>query len=351
MRRDRDDPRQSRGTLPGLDPRRLVRLMEESITACELDLSGLVVLTEAATGPYMVTPILAAMAGATRVHALTRTTRYGSAEEVEAQTLAVASLAGVAQRIDVTTHKTEEIVASADIVTNSGHVRPIDASMIGWMKTAAVIPLMYEAWELRPGDLDLAACHERGILVAGTNERHPAVDVFGYLGVMAIKLLLDAGVAVYDSMILLLCDNPFAPFIVRGLEGAGARVTLQSALSEDDRGNFDAVVVAIQPGAEAVLGAQALPVLSRWPGVVVAQFWGDIDRGALEGAGIPFWPSTPPDPGHMGVLPSQVGPEPIVRLQAGGLKVGQLLTRSRSAVDTDGFEEGGFVQLVPPGSS
>ena len=335
---------------PGLNPRRLIRLMEQSIDACRLDLSGLVVLTEAATGPYMVTPILAGMAGAANVHALTRTTHYGTAEEIEARTLALASLAGVADRIEVTTHKTEERVASADIVTNSGHVRPIDASMIRWMKRTAVIPVMYETWELRPGDLDLLACRERGILVAGTNERHPAVNAFAYLGIMAVKLLLDAGVAVYDSTILLLCDNPFAPFVARGLEGAGARVTLRSALSGNARGSYDAVVVALHPQAEPVLGAPALSVLSRWPGVVVAQFWGDIDRAALEGAGIPFWPTSSPAPGHMGVLPSHVGPEPVVRLQAGGLKVGELLARSRGAPDTAEFEEGGFVQLVPPAS-
>jgi len=30
----------------------------------------------------------------------------------------------------------------------------------------------------------------------------------------------------------------------------------------------------------------------------------------------------------MGVLPSDVGPEPVVRLQCGGLKVGEALLRS-----------------------
>jgi hypothetical protein len=29
----------------------------------------------------------------------------------------------------------------------------------------------------------------------------------------------------------------------------------------------------------------------------------------------------------MGILPSAVGPEPIIRLQAGGLKVGQVLAQ------------------------
>ena len=51
---------------PGLNPQRLVRLMREAVERCELDLSGKVILTEAATGAYVVTPVLAAMADAER---------------------------------------------------------------------------------------------------------------------------------------------------------------------------------------------------------------------------------------------------------------------------------------------
>src|SRR5690606_1365873 len=57
-------------------PRRLVPLMRAAIARCRLDLSGLTVLTEAASGAYVVTPVLAALAGAARVIAVTRTTRY-----------------------------------------------------------------------------------------------------------------------------------------------------------------------------------------------------------------------------------------------------------------------------------
>ena len=64
---------------------------------------------------------------------------------------------------------------AADIVTNSGHVRPIDARIAGWMRPDAVVPLMFEAWEIDMGrdDVDLAALRDRGIRYAGTNERHP----------------------------------------------------------------------------------------------------------------------------------------------------------------------------------
>jgi hypothetical protein len=52
---------------PGLNPARLAALMSEAVARCRLDLQGAVVLTEAASGPYVVTPVLAAVAGATKV--------------------------------------------------------------------------------------------------------------------------------------------------------------------------------------------------------------------------------------------------------------------------------------------
>jgi len=205
---------------PGLHPRRLATLAQDAVERCRLDLSGEVVLTEAATGAYVVTPVLAALAGAERVFAVTRSTRYGTVEQVTEQTMELAHLLGVAGRLEMIAEVSRDIVSQADVITNSGHVRPIDAAFVSWMKPTAVLPLIYEAWELRPEDVDVEACERRGILVAGTNERHPAVDVFSYLGIMAVELLLDAGVAVYGSRVLSLCDNAFSPFIERGLAGA-----------------------------------------------------------------------------------------------------------------------------------
>ena len=113
---------------------------------------------------------------------------------------------------------------------------------------------MYEAWELRTDDVDLATCRQRGILVGGTNERHPAVDVFSFLGIAAAKLLIDAGVAVYTSSILLLCDNPFGPFIEHGLVSTGANVDMLKSLSAATGGRiYDAILVALKPRPEPVL--------------------------------------------------------------------------------------------------
>ena len=312
---------------PGLDPRRLAALIEAAVERCRLDLTGKVVLTEAACGPYVVTPILAACAGAEHVYATTKSTAHGTVEEVFAQTFEVAQLVGVQDRIEIVSGRSPAIVAQADIITNSGHVRPIDREMIGWMKPSAVVSLMYEAWEFRSGDVDLDACRERRIRVGATNERHPDIDMFSFLGPMAVKLLFDAHVAVYRSSILLLCDNPFSGFILSGLQHAGATVDVAESVAAAPEKRYDAIVVALQPRDQPVVSAADAHLIScNWPGAVVGQFWGDIDRVALDALDVPLWPEMSPHAGHMAILPSAIGPEPVIRLQAGGLKVGELLS-------------------------
>lgn len=325
---------------PGLRPTRLAHLIERSVDRMTLDLSGSTVVTEAATGAYVVTPVIAAVAGADRVIAVTRATRFGSVDDVEAETRQLADLFGVFDRIDVRDERpSDQIVQAADLVTNSGHVRPIDASVASWMRPDAVVSLMFEAWEIDLGrdDVDLDALRQAGIRFAGTNERHPAVDVFSYLGPMAVKLLADAAISTYDAHLLLLCDNPFMPYLRAGLEDSGADVVVGDRFDPDlvnDR--LDAVVVALQPGDDPVIAKSEIATIAeRAPAAVVAQFWGDVPRDWCAEAGVPCAPAADPGTGHMGVLPSAVGPEPIVRLQAGGLKVGELLLRSETAWSDD----------------
>jgi len=329
---------------PGLDPRRLIRLMSAAIDRCGLDLSGLTVLTEAASGAYVVTPVLAAMAGAD-VYALAAGTAYASSGEIRRLTSRLARLGAVTDRIELVAGKDPAVVGAADIVTNSGQVRPLDAAMIGLMKPSSVISLMYESWEFREADVDLAACRARGIMVGGTNERHPGVDVFSFLGQMAVMQLHEAGIPVRGCELLLLCDNSFAAFIHHDLERAGADVTLAAGLTADALSpRCDGVVLALQPRAEPVFTAGDAELLGRTaPGAVLVQYWGDADRAALSAAGVPVWPPRPPRAGHMGVLPSAVGPEPIVRLQAGGLKAGQVLARG---LDEAAAEDLAYVQVL-----
>jgi len=320
---------------PGFHPQRLDRLMREAVAACALRLDGRRVITEAATGAYVVTPVLAALAGAT-VQAFTRSTRHGTVEEVATATHALAALAGVASRVEIVADRAALRFEEADVVTNAGHLRPLDSSMIDRLRPGAALPLMFEDWEFRAADLDLQACRRRGVLVAGTNERHPAVDVFSFLGAMALKLLFDAGIAVYRSRLVLLCDNAFSPYIASTLERLAGELAV-SARPAAPPFSPDAVLVATSPVSSAAEAtALSEQIAQAYAGAAVVQYWGDLDRRVLEARGIPFWPPEAPALGHMAVLPGDIGPEAIVRLQAGGLKVAEVLLKpagERTAAD------------------
>lgn len=300
------------------------------IEALKLDLAGLTVVTEAATGAYACTPVIAAMAGAERVHAIGRASaRYGSVADAERAVMTLAERAGVAGRIQVSGQIRDGVLEGCDILTNSGALRPITRTKIGRLPRDAVIALMFEAWEFRATDLDLAACRKRGIRVAAVNECHPDVAVFPYLGPLAVRLLTETGLPVPGLQVAVLCDNPFAPYIRAGLEAAGATCSLFPGTDAMQGGEWDAVLVALDPARNVPLGRRALTRLAALaPNARIAQFWGDIDRRVARHLGLgPIWPVSEPAPGHMGLLLNSLGHEPIVRLQTGGLRAAAILRR------------------------
>ena len=299
------------------------------IAALKLDLTGLRVVTEAATGAYACTAVIAAMAGAAQVVCTARdTARYGRFEDAAAATLALARQAGVDGRLDIRPMIGPEVFRQCDILTNSGHLRPITAEVIDLLPAQAVIALMFEAWEFRPADLDLAACRARSIRIAAVNERHPDVGVFPLLGPLAVRQLQDAALRVAGARIALVCDTPFAPHIVAGLQAAGVDVAAVARLQDLQPGRHDAAVIALDPQHNPPLEADDLALLGRAaPGGLVAQFWGDIAPEARRTSPVRIWPPEPPGKGHMGILLNALGHDPIVRLQAGGLRAAEIVRR------------------------
>lgn len=304
--------------------------MRRRIADLLLDLTGLNVVTEAATGAYACTAVIAAMAGAASVRAVAKDTRqHGSYEDAVAATLRLGQGAGVADRVSFSRAATPDILANCDILTNSGRLRPISRDMIEQLPPTAVIGLMFEAWEFREADLDLAACRARGIRIAAVNERHPDIGVFPFLGPLCVRLLGDAGVPLASSRVALLCENAFAPFILQGLTFARCSASRFDCAAAMPPADWDVVVVALDPGRNAPLGNAdfaRLAVVAR--GARIAQFWGDIDRAAAARHGFTgIIPAIEPDKGHMGILLGALGPEPIIRLQAGGLKAAEFVRR------------------------
>ena len=327
---------------PGFRPERLVALARERIAEMRLDLRGRTVLTEAATGVYVVTPVIAALAGAKRVFALARDSRHGSASDAIVWLHHVAEIAGVAPLISIVDALPQAALGQVDLVTNSGHLRPIAQPLIDALPEHAVIALMFEAWERRDADIDYAACARRGLAVVGVNERHDTVDVFSYLGPLAVRLLHDAGVAVYRSRIALVCDNEFGTSLLTGLVGQGALVAQARSVRDLPPQPYEAVLVALRPaeGHDRLDAEDAQWLAAVAPQAIVAQFWGDVDRESLAAAGLQVWPPDPPAPGHMAILLSAIGPEPVVRLQAGGLKAAEIVLHGAER------DEPQFAQLV-----
>jgi hypothetical protein len=327
---------------PGFSPIRMVSLMKRSIAATKLDLSSVNILTEAASGAYGATPVIAALAGAQQVYALVRPSRYGSVSQIREWIGELASEAGVTDRIELIEDISTDLVGKVDIVTNSGHLRPITADLIDYLPASAVIALMFEAWELRTGDIDLDACSRRGIPIVGINERHPQIDVFSFLGPLCVKELHDSGIPVCRDTIALVCDNDFSEYIASGLRAQGSHVEIFADAQAVYSHEWDAVVIALHPQPHARIGqAECRHLASMLPkSAVTVQFWGDVDRDAATAHGMMVWPPQPPSAGHMAVLLSDIGPEPVVRLQTGGLRAAEWIWRGNAEI------EDGFAQVV-----
>lgn len=325
------------------DMRRVEALMRHSIRVFSLDLGKFVVLTEAASGFYALTPLIAALAGAKTVLALTRDSRYGSAAEVKQYTMELAKHWGVENRLVVLDSREDPRVGQADIVTNLGFVRPLDATLIARLKSTAVVPLMWETWEYRPSDLDLDAARSKGLCVLGTNEHHETLRTFDYIGHLALKMLYEVQVEVFGSRIAVLGRGEFAAIVANLLEQVGARVRRVS--TEEEHAPAPEAVEKVVSDAEALIvvdheskgmliGGEGAPVsstaLASWsPGVVVVHICGGVDRKGLVNAGIRCWPEAFAPVGSMSVTTEYLGPRPLVDLHSAGLKVGEMLALER----------------------
>ena len=327
----------------------LIDKLIRQVNALQLDLNGKTILTEAATGPYIVTPVLAAIAGA-KVFAYSKTTRFGKVEEVFDGTRKLVETFG---EFPLDIHFIEkispEIIEQADMITNSGHLRPLNGSMLSHAKDGLVIPLMYEAWEWRDADMDIQYIKKRGFKIGATNERHPDVDVFNYLGDMALKQIFDAGICPYNNKFILLCNNDFGPFIAKVLAAVCDGLAVIDKDENKQHYNPDQVdwigsfpdfnIPATYKDAEAVIFT-AYPFDYNWIGdntpvqvqqiqsclsdPYILRYAGDVDTAVLKNNRIRFFPQEVTS-GHMGILPSAIGYDPIIRLQSGGLKAGEAL--------------------------
>ncbi len=321
---------------------RIFRIIQEDLKKFNLNLVGLKVLTEAATGYFALTPIIAALAGAERVFALTKDSEFGSVKNVTETVLSLAKKCNVGQKIEILLSRNDETIGQADIVTNLGFVRPIDKQFISRLKETVVIPLMWESWEFREEDLDIVECKRRGIPVMGTNEHVPELDTFNYVGPLAVKLAFELEIEVNHSNVIVVGSGAFGESTIKSFKQLGANVTNVQAnkgdrLDDDwvlqDIAKSDLLVFVESASREMLLGECGQLSFKRLlqvnPSISIVHVAGYIDANAVELASIPHRPRKIAKVGHMSATVDYLGPKPLIDLHIAGLKVGEAMAKAR----------------------
>jgi hypothetical protein len=328
---------------PGLQ---ILRLIRREIERARLDLKGLRVLTEASVGYRRVTPVIAALAGADEVFAVSRDSVAASRKEAEEQTGYLAGLARVEARVRLLPTRLQAPLDTIDIVTDLPGVRPVDESVIRNVAESAAVSLMRGVAHWRPADVDVATCRRHGVAVAGQDEE--ALGLLRYPPLAVLSTLLDLGVEVSGSTVIVAGDSPTVPYVVRALTQQGARcfvasfesagrVNLYGGEKAGDTLADDGVIGRL-PEADALVLCPAGPVArsigpgapvdaarlaTAAPHLAVVGLEAESDLRALAPAVLRCRSAGGPD-GVFDLLP-----QAVIAQHVAGLKVAEVMTRAR----------------------
>ncbi len=324
----------------------VIRLARRAIERARLDLTGLRVLTEASVGYRRVTPVIAALAGADAVFAVGRDGVQASRKQAEEQTAYLAALARVDDRIMLLSTRLQAPLDTIDVVTDLPGVRPVDESILRTVAESAAVTLMRGTAHWSAANVDVATCRRRGIAVAGVDEE--AVGLYRYLPLEILAGLLDLGVEVAGSTLVVAGAGAGYAYVVQALGRLGARVLVAAPDTAGRIGLYggerigetlgdesvvgrlaeaDALVLCPGPGGERWVGPGAVVDAARLaaaaPHLAVAGFRAEADLRTLATAGLHCRPA-----GDTRDL-FDLLPQPLVALHAAGLKVGEVMARAR----------------------
>ena len=205
--------------------------------------------------------------------------------------------------------------------------------MIAHLKPTAVLPLMWETWEFREADLDLAECRRVGIMVLGTNEREVRLDLFTYVGYLAVKLAFELEIEIYRSKVVVIGSGLFGESSARVFDkleadikyinfSVGASLQIESAKSTLRDADLVVLVEHHSPtcliGSEGQITVDELLALS--PHLSIVHIAGNINREEINGAAIPCIPQQSAAPGYMSVTTDYLGPKPVIALHTAGIE-------------------------------
>jgi hypothetical protein len=314
---------------------RELSIIKRCILEQDLSLKGKIVLTEVGTNGYLYTPIIPLLAGASKVIAWANDTPYGKAIEIEnslCKILTTISYSGeIIIRLNDRNIKDAE---EADLITNSGNIRPINLSLLQNCKPGLVIPLMYEAWELRENDIDINFCKQKGINVAGTWENHPSIKVFDYVGLLGAKMMFESGLEIKENRVWIWSDDDFGTNIKNTVDKLGASEAILSIDLESFYAKLpelDVLFLADYSETRTIIGQNALIDIGLMnklnPNLTIVHLYGKIEINDFKPFNFILYPNKNGQAQVMSETLAFLGLEPLIRLQVAGFKVGeQLLT-------------------------
>ncbi len=310
------------------------KIIDDIICDLSLNLENLSVLTEVGSDYYQFTPLIACMGGAEHVFAWTKDSIYGNGGEIVRTCKEIAELYGIDTAIEFAINtRPNSHVEAADIITNSGFTRPLDENLLKYARPEeAVISLMYEAWEFRATDVDLNYCSENKIKIAGVWENHPDLLIFNACGQLAIKMAYEAGYKVTGDNIIVWSDDQFGEtienaFLNQGAENVVTTTSEHTLIQNID--NTDFIFFCDYDEDRVLLGNSGVidlkKIIKQDNSVGIIHLFGKIDPFFLEGIEIPVYPNIAGQASIMSFTLAHLGMDPVLRLQAAGLKVGECL--------------------------
>lgn len=319
---------------------RIIRLILKSISELNLNLNGFTVLTEAGTNDYLYTPLIPYYAGAGKIYVWIKDSVYGMADDIKKSFLFVCEKNNInLEKFEFALNsKPIEHIKNTDILTNSGFIRPINNELIQNLKPNAVIPLMYEKWELRGSDIDVELCKKKGIKIGGTWESHPNVRVFDMCGMLAVKMAMNAGFEVSGNSIIVWSDDNFGKVISEAFKRNDAQRVVQTLDKNELKSlldeNFDFIFFCSYSEKREIISNDNNSVLNideikeKCPNLCVIHLYGKLDADRCKQDGVYFYPVKNGCISKMSCTLSELGPLPVIRLITAGFKVGEEMVKN-----------------------
>ena len=314
-----------------------------SIKKTSLDLSGLTILTEAASGHWRFTPFIALFSNATKVICISKNSKYGTVSSIKENFNKICKYFKFDNRIEIVENIDFINFENIDIVTNSGHVRPIDKKFVSKMNKTSVISLMWEPWEFRESDIDLSECWKKGIPVLGVNENNAFLNIMNYNGDLMLELFKKLNLKFSNKNIIFVIENKTVFPILQSLKSINLNVfciseSMHDTLIEHGHnviGNnindlqvepylkkSDIIIVNSFPSSKIILGTKECSLIKKLnPKISVLVYFGIVDYEKLKEYQINYYPKSSPISNHMSWTIEMLGPKPIIELSTIGLKV------------------------------